>query len=455
MDSIEERLTDHPDSTPFEVRMDDVNEIIQIFDGIFQLKQNDKSITVVGQMFFDWFPSPGVKFQGEVQPEIKNVITFDSVDKYDVLVNGLLVGECYLSQTSISDKIHLEGRLQSSVVFGDKAINVTHVSFAVPNLRYFRGLPIKQSDQGKGTKLSTGRMLFENGEFLILLDKRFEFEALNRSLSARGGFLCLYSGMITSRNSVIQFSDLRKCLRSLHFFLTFLNGRRCSPLFLKGSFEGEVKWSDYSAYSVDQYKSVVSWPCKHSIDGLDRLWVNWSQVYKNEASREVLTSAIHWYVEANSNSGYVEGSIIMTQAALELMYNWVIVEKLKLIIWDDAEKISAANKIRLLLGQMSLRTEVPTSLKNLFDFFKSSNDIIDGPDCFVKIRNAIVHSHEEKRKRLSTMSTMTRYEALQLGLWYLELAILYSLGFDGRYVNRCFMPEWTGQGEEDVPWKQG
>jgi hypothetical protein len=78
--------------------------------------------------------------------------------------------------------------------------------------------------------------------------------------------------------------------------------------------------------------------------------------------------------------------------------------------------------------------------------------IADGPDAFVLIRNAIVHSQESKRKKLMEIPTLTKYEALKLGLWYLELALLYSFGFEGIYRNRCSASKWAGSDEEAVPW---
>ena len=43
---------------------------------------------------------------------------------------------------------------------------------------------------------------------------------------------------------------------------------------------------------------------------------------KDTEDKNFLTSAIHWYVEANGNRGFSEGSIIMAQTALELLYNY-------------------------------------------------------------------------------------------------------------------------------------
>lgn len=450
MDAIEEKFKDTPDRIPFGIHMVTVNEALPIYEGKFQLKQDKASIDITGNLFFYWFPSPGVKFKGELTDKAAGLSSLDRADKFDLIIDGLSVGECFLIHTSISSALSLEGRLTSCII-GDKSIMVTSINFAVPNLRYFMGSSVKIKTEQE-IKLSNSRLVLEDEGYIIRMDKSENYQELERSLNSQGGFILQYAGSIMSKKGAMSFSDVQDVVHKLHFFLSFLNGRKCSPLFLQGIFDNEIKWSDFTPYSVDQYKSVVSWPMRNSIERLDALWLNWSTIYKDEVAKDVLKSAIHWYLEANSNAGYVEGSIIMTQTGLELMYNWLIVEKKKTILGADSENLSAANKIRLILNQLRLETSIPTTLKNLTAFVTLSNDIVDGPDCFVQIRNAIVHSQQEKRKKLGKIALLARYEALQLGLWYLELCILHEMGFDGKYFNRTSMPGWSGQGEEQVSW---
>jgi len=63
-----------------------------------------------------------------------------------------------------------------------------------------------------------------------------------------------------------------------------------------------------------------------------------------------------------------------------------------------------------------------------------------------------VHSQAENRKKLSSIPNRVKYEALQLGLLYLELSVLYILNFKGQYFNRCSGAKWSGDGEETIPW---
>ena len=126
----------------------------------------------------------------------------------------------------------------------------------------------------------------------------------------------------------------------------------------------------------------------------------------------------------------------MAQTALELLYNWYIIENKKLLIGKDSENINAANKIRLLLSQLNLNYTIPKKFSYLDKFLKSEK-LIDAPEAVVQIRNAIVHSQEEKRAKLNKIENMAKYEALQVCIWYIEVALLKILDYKGDYTNRC------------------
>ena len=87
-------------------------------------------------------------------------------------------------------------------------------------------------------------------------------------------------------------------------------------------------------------------------------------------------------------------------------------------------------------------------------FIDDHDNIIDAPDAVVQIRNAIIHSQEEKRKKLSEINHKAKYEALQLCIWYIEMSLLCILGFDEKYFNRCSSKLSSGNAEEFVPWSK-
>jgi hypothetical protein len=75
----------------------------------------------------------------------------------------------------------------------------------------------------------------------------------------------------------------------------------------------------------------------------------------------------------------------------------------------------------------------------------------DGPEAFVRLRNAIVHPKRSKRKVVLQTSVPARMGAEDLGLWYLELVLLRIPGYGGEYYRR-FESGWPDQVRDKVPW---
>jgi hypothetical protein len=298
-----------------------------------------------------------------------------------------------------------------------------------------------------GIQLKKGRLTLDDSPYKIILDQLPNYKVRQEKLSNSGGYLTLYAGKITKIGGVIGLTEIQKWHDRFHHFLYFLNGRRTAPMFYTGLHDGTNIWTDYSGYTVDMYKYVPSWSDIFTINDLPQLWKSYNLLWKDDTNRDFLITAIHWYVEANSNAGMVEGSIILIQTALELIYNWLIIENQRLIIGKDADSISAANKIRLLIFQLGINSSIPPAFADLAQIA----DEKDGPEAFVEIRNALVHGQETKRAKLMKISLMAKYQALQLGIWYVELALLFILKYKGKYNNRTDGNSWRDTGVF-VPW---
>jgi hypothetical protein len=54
-------------------------------------------------------------------------------------------------------------------------------------------------------------------------------------------------------------------------------------------------------------------------------------VWLDDTWEEVIRVAIHWYIEANAQAGSVEGSIVQTQTAFELLASAVLTDHNDLI----------------------------------------------------------------------------------------------------------------------------
>ena len=73
-------------------------------------------------------------------------------------------------------------------------------------------------------------------------------------------------------------------------------------------------------------------------------------------------------------------------------------------------------------------------IKKLADFkFDGNKSYVDGPHAITDIRNGITHPKKAKRDRLEGMSQQLRYEASELGLFYLECSMLGLCGYFGPF----------------------
>lgn len=445
------RFENYPEIIESPISMVEENSPIQIFKGEFLLKNDTQEFKINGQISFIWFPERGPKFSGTI---ITTLCDFDDIDELflqhiscKIIINEMVFGEGFISLQSFDDSKgnYVEGVLSQFAIRGDKSVNVDKIRFVIPNVREFFGEETTIRNTETNTPLQRSRIILENEKYIINIDKCHDYENRFKSLKNKGGYNILYNGELTKKRGVISFSEIEEIFSTLNTFITFLNGRKTSALFIEGISDDKISWCDFSSYPVDSYKFVQTFSIINSIDGFNEMWKKFSTLWKNEENKYYLSLAIHWYAEANGNSGYTEGPIIMAQTALELLYNWWIVEIKKLIRGKDIENLGASNKIRLLISQLNISNSVPANFSELNTYITKKK--LDAPDIIVQIRNALVHSQVDKLKNLKEIPPKAKFEALQLCIWYIELSLLCILEFNGQYENRCT------EEAEDVPWK--
>ncbi|MFL5741494.1 MAG: hypothetical protein ACJ75B_14815 [Flavisolibacter sp.] len=457
VEEILERYKDVPEIIQSNIEMIEANSPIQIYSGDY-LIQNDKGdLNINGEIIFNWVASSGCHFLGTIKAETRIADSFAiNHDRIQLIVDGLEFGNGHVNSKTIGTNIsgtEIKGRLLGQACLGDKSVAVEKLIFTIPNLRDFHGTSVKCRTESNFSILSN-RLTLENDFCIINIDKCKDFKSRIQSLEEKGGYNILYNCELVPKKGSIKLEDSTDIFHCLSTFLAFLNGRRTSAFFIQGVYEERVLWCDYTDYLVDSYKYVQTWPQKTSVIGLSKTWEQFSTLWKDSNNKNFFISAIHWYVEANGNSGFTEGSIIMSQTALELLYNWWIIEYKKMIVGKDSENINAANKIRLLLSQLDISHAVPAAFTHLQQFVDENENITDAPEAVVQIRNAIVHSQHEKRKKLDSIHYMAKHEALQLSIWYIEMTLLKILDFDEKYFNRCSKKVWASEAEVFPLWSK-
>lgn len=134
----------------------------------------------------------------------------------------------------------------------------------------------------------------------------------------------------------------------------------------------------------------------------------------------------------------------------------LIVEDKKIISSDGFKNLPAADQLRLLLSYCSIPLTIPNSLTHLDQAVRDSKQNLnweDSPQSLTEIRNSIVHSGKPaKRQRIFNLPVEVKAEIYQLGLWYLELVLLYIFGYQGDYFNRIAGKKLYPGCIESVPW---
>ncbi len=176
--------------------------------------------------------------------------------------------------------------------------------------------------------------------------------------------------------------------------------------------------------------------------GFLKLWLD-------EDWEEVIRVAIHWYVEANAQAGSIEGSIVLTQTAFELLASAILVEHYGWLSTDGYEKIAASDRIRLLFLWAGIPISVPAELADLTRQAKADN-WPDTATAMTMIRNTITHPTKKNREKFGKHLSGARVDAWTLGLWNLELCLLRLFNYRGKYGNRI-KQRWVGE-VEVVPW---
>lgn len=446
-----------PNAIECSIKMATPNKKIVIHKGQFGIKNSKKTVEIdlVGEIFFQWVPVVGCFFQGQTERnEIANN-AFNLDEEIEVFLNNELFGIAYFMNRNINFNtlsVFFAGQMRGDAVSGDKAVEVDKILFSIPNFRAIGNSHVSKKAVNRSAIYHIKRNILQDDRYQIKIDSCINSEKRQKLLDEKGGYLIQYCAELTSLKGSLGFNETKELLESLSDFLSFLNGKRTSSFFHKGIHNNKTIWIDYSDYSVSSHKYVRSWVPRRNFVQIDLLWKKFRNYWANPDSKDFFNSVIHWYIDANNHLGSIEGAIIMSQAALELIYNWWIVEDKKMLTGKDSKDISAANKIRLLLSQLNVKPEIPLHFKSLKFFEKSEKEISDSCDAIVQLRNYIVHSQKEKRKKFKSLHQETLYHALQLSLYYTELSILRILEYDGVFYSRIHNSIYEHDCIQRVPW---
>lgn len=271
-----------------------------------------------------------------------------------------------------------------------------------------------------------------------------------KSLKQTGGYVITHVGEI-KREDCTDFSsqDLESVLEFLTYLFAFSFGRWSSPCLTVGFDVDENRVDEERGLrrcEAGAWNGGKSWfDANHAeliFDLLPGFWCLWS----DETWKRSLKDAIYWYTEANrAGAGIgVDSALLFTQAALELL-SWTSCVLDRGMVSPKAfspNKLSASDKLRLLVSSLNIPLAIPLSLKSLHS--KAGSKWEDSMHAITDLRNSLVHPGKEKK-----VPEGAYYDAWRLSMWYIELLLLRLCTYSGKYANRLSQ-RFAGQ-VESVP----
>lgn len=392
---------------------------ILVYSGSYTLKNSSKSIIVTGDIFYTLYDEIKLKFYGKCPVSD----SFKDITDSPVWISTPdgLSGSCITTMASEDSEAASYNGLVQELRPDSVECNRWHWSYL--NMKKFVGSGVERFLQ-RARSISKDRLTFccQDGT-RIIMDNAVAMPDNQSPYS-----ISHHCELLTANGATIDYDSVQKYILSFSHFISFVVGRYHSPFLIQGEDNCGNKY-DYHFVGYDNCRIGVNcWlPFPRDKD-IESLWPTFEAIWngQDEDKADILSTAVHWYLEANIGSGKLEGALIMAITGVEMMWN---------VILDKNEKTSG-KCLQSLLSKMKYTPQ--------FDC-----------ESLMKARNQLTHYDDKNRNKYRTLTLEQKYSALENALNVLELAILYWLDYQGYYADRTEKSKWRGgTSTKIVPWSK-
>lgn len=443
-------LSKLPEAIAPSLRIRGPNRPISLYSGSTTFLQPGAKHRAHSIIAFDWIPSPRIAFRSRLIPLSKSYAYNSCLGPVELhLADGRVLDQAAITQMLPApmtvDKPSFRARLGGRIIAVSKpsaGAMASYVEFLVPQLKTYRGWPVRY---GKGMRC--GRHKLTGGDWQITLDELKDHDETWKDLEKNSGFGVTHVGRLQRiDNAQFDSEKTRHVLRGLGWYLSFASGRWTGPILTRGfDAAGTLLWDLWDASRIVPYVERETWIKPHMTEQFEEPFTGFFKGWEDPNLREVIEIAIHWHVESNAQAGSIEGSIVLTQAAFEMLASAMPVAPHAQKTRKKFDKLGAGMRTKHLFDWVGISTALPGTFKDLVTIAGGSADA-SAPSAMATIRNTITHPTPENRTQYGSHTDQARYEAWLMGLWYLELCILRVFDYRGTYRNRC-----TNKIEQ-VPW---
>ena len=307
-------------------------------------------------------------------------------------------------------------------------VDVVEVRFSVLNWGDVFGT--MQIRDGESQRVWTGRHQWSSDGWQITLDADPDLRQKWEDAKDDRGFLVSHCGRLTRTDGQpFRFSDAIEVLGCVHWFLSFVRGRRVGVSLASGFVDDpghqnqqEPLITHWDVTQVDEAAAARSWFTRGIEDELDGLFNSFHDIWRNDQPLVYqLRFMISAYCVALDQSIPIDMQVVSGYIGLETETDQNLnKQKLKLIL--------KSNGLPDLIG----------------DTVHGSGQEFRGSKLLAETRDAIVHHITGRYPNLERLS-----RARETCLYFLELLILRKLGHEGTFFDR-FQATWVGT-RSDMP----
>ncbi|HYI92881.1 MAG TPA: hypothetical protein VEX68_05015 [Bryobacteraceae bacterium] len=385
-------------------------------------------------------PKPRLIFEAEIPPH--HLIDMDETVTLEINECDTPV-ECLIAQaTPFSNRpqvIYLMPLLDD-VPCMSKDVAVEKAGFTLPNFPqfYVRDGQADGRIEGRGVNA----LVLESHGWRTVIYNTSDIGERSKHLRCGGYGITATGEIARTDGQPFTRGELNVWVDALIVFLSFACGRWTGPLLSTGLDGNYPVWQSWRVPRIDSGISVFGWFDIHHGESLNHVLPGFLERWNDPTWKQTLSQAIYWYIGANSMAAGADGSLILSQAALENLSWTYLVEDTKTLSRSRYKKLSADKSIRLLLLELDISTNVPESLVDLTKVV-SDRGWKDGISAITATRNSLVHP--EKADDEGPVA-----DCWLLSQYFVELALLRLFRYEGQYGNRT-KRRWVGQ-VEFVPW---
>ncbi len=307
-------------------------------------------------------------------------------------------------------------------------VDVVDVRFSVLNWGDVFGTSTIRD--GESRSVWTGRHQWSSDGWQITLDADPDLRQKWEDAKDDRGFLVSHCGRLTRTDGQpFRFSDAIEVLGCVHWFLSFVRGRRVGVSLASGFVDDpghqnqqEPLITHWDVTQVDEAAAARSWFTRGIEDELDGLFNSLHDIWRNDQRlAHQIRFMISAYCVALDQSIPIDMQLVSGYIGLETETS------------NDLDK----HRLRSILASHDLPDLIS-------DTVHGSGLKFRGSKLLAKTRNAIVHHITDRYPNLERLS-----RARETCLYFLELLILRKLGHEGTFFDR-FHATWVGT-RSDMP----